>query len=185
MSQGMQRRFTTIVAGDSIVEFADLVGICGATTLNAGIGGARIEDVDTLVSRLMKVSDHPKVILAVGVNNAMRDDPTYNLPELTSRYAALIDFLRRDGSEVITAMIAPIGENMTLGDEFYDVSRISAINVVIERISTEKRVPLIRFDTLPKNSRGALQDNLTVDGVHLTNRGYEAWGTLLHPECDN
>ena len=111
----------------------------------------------------------------------MRDDQTYNLPELGSRYAALVEVLRRNGSEVITAMIAPIGENMTLGDEFYDVSRISAINVVIERISTEKRVPLIRFDTLPKNSRGALQDNLTVDGVHLTNRGYEAWGTLLHP----
>jgi lysophospholipase L1-like esterase len=61
----------------------------------------------------------------------------------------------------------------------YDPTRVADINSQILFLPDEFRLPLVGFSGLPKAASGALQPELTTDGVHLTAAGYEEWLSFL------
>lgn len=58
----------TLILGDSLVEQTNFAQVCGAT-FNAGIGGARVQDVRAALPQLLSATQPRRVVVAVGANH--------------------------------------------------------------------------------------------------------------------
>ena len=181
-SQASQHEFRNIVVGDSIVEFAYLDDMCGQATLNAGVGGATIEDAKQIVERLVAITNPRLVVLSVGVNNAIIDKPL-DEDRFYETYVSIVKLIRDQGSRVAISYISPVGNGMVLGTRHYDPKRIASLNKKIGSVEKALLVPVVRFDKLPAMEDGTIQPKLTTDGVHLSSEGYKLWRTLLDGAC--
>ena len=71
----------TLVVGDSLVEQANLDGACGRT-FNGGIGGARIQDLQTFLPVLIAATDPERVVIAIGTNHFAAGDEIEDFRQL-------------------------------------------------------------------------------------------------------
>lgn len=114
----------TLVLGDSLVEQTNFSAVCGRT-FNAGIGGARVQDVRRALPALIGATQPERVIVAVGANHFVADDELADfrrqypllLDELASRDLVLVgvsnsreasDFVQQQAQERGLTYIAPI-----------------------------------------------------------------------------
>ncbi|MBV8851064.1 MAG: hypothetical protein JOZ16_15940 [Methylobacteriaceae bacterium] len=177
-SQARQGRYDTVVFGDSIVEFAAIDTFCGKRVLNAGLAGARIEDVLSLAPSIVQTAHPAHAIVAVGINDAARQFRTGALSFAVS-YEHLMQYLRSTGVSLQVAMIAPIGEEIGASGGPYDAAYRSELNDKISALAREFSLSAIPFDRLPRTDSGALAPELTTDGVHLSAEGYDEWQKTL------
>lgn len=175
LSQAAQSKFQTIVIGDGIVELAYLPSLCGKSTLNAGVGGARVGDLSGLLQKALRVQQPTRVIILAGVNDATKKSPT-SVAAFSHDLDRLIEIAAASGAEVDVATIAPVRTDMPIGAVF-DPVLISRFNAVIA--SKAAVIPMNADLTRP----GALPTGWTDDGVHLTPAGYAVWTSALEGRC--
>lgn len=60
------------------------------------------------------------------------------------------------------------------------LSRIAFLNLQLRRISAMHRVRYLDIGSLFVNSSGEIDDEFSLDGLHLTQRGYAVWGEFLN-----
>jgi lysophospholipase L1-like esterase len=182
-SQARQGEHDIVVLGDSIVEFAGVDGLCGSRVLNAGIAGARVEDVLDFAPSVMQAVPAKSVIVAVGINDAARRFKT-DVASFSTSYRALIQYLTAMGVSVRVATIAPVGSNVAATESPYDVEYSKELSSHILALAADFSLPVIDLAGLPKTPFGALRAELTTDGVHLSPLGYLAWlGKLEDSLC--
>lgn len=156
-SQLAQTDSPIVFVGDSLTEGALLpTQICGHQVVNAGIGGMRAASYADLAKELF--SPIFLVVIAVGTNDA-----TPNNGSFRENYEALIDAIPAQKRILVGA---PAMEDSTASRAF-DAKQLEVDNRIISEIATARHIPYVA----PEPSEGPN----TVDGIHLSRKGYQRW----------
>jgi lysophospholipase L1-like esterase len=164
-----------VFLGDSITEAAILPdSICGHSVINAGIGGAGVDELLRVGPSLLKDKSPALVVLAVGTNDA------YASPGQEGRFKAsyvkLLQTLAPITPKVVVANIPPIdpkgSRSVAAGA---DAGLVNQLNLLLRKISEDEGVSLIDLNKAV-GAEGAAQ---TIDGIHLAPSAYHLWDAAV------
>lgn len=186
LSQADQAEYVgAIIVGDSITELSYLPEICGRSVLNAGIGGAKAHEVIDLLREALRRVKTDRILIAIGVNDASKAYPT-DIKSFGDKYRELVSVAAATGAQVVVATIAPISNDLPLGNRTFDAELIKHFNDKIRNIAIEFHAGVADIYKELAGSDGFLPDDFTADGVHLTKTGYQPWiRALKHSACNS
>jgi lysophospholipase L1-like esterase len=164
-----------VVFGDSITEAAVLPGaICGHTVVNAGIGGAGVDELLKDVPLLLEGKSPALVVLAIGTNDA------YATPGREQQFqeanTALLHRLALLAPKLVIANIPPVDPKGPLtAATGIDASLIERYNLILPKLAEDAGASFIDLNKAV-SVEGATE---TIDGVHLAPRTYGPWEAAL------
>ncbi len=158
--------------GDSITEDAEWHELFpDVATRNRGIAEETSAD---LVARLDTVVDGrpQKLFVLAGINDIVfggRDD------DLLANYRTILERCRSESpeTEVIVQSILPAATELG--------ARIVRVNTRIEALAAEFGVTFVSLRAAFAGPDGAMPEELSPDGLHLTGEGYRRWRQVLAP----
>lgn len=151
----------TLYLGDSNVEMALLDGF------NAGIGSARVPDVEEIARGLLPDLRPSGVVLSVGVNDARRARP-FDARQWEAEYRSLLHAV--EGFPVTVMGVDPVEEGKPLGPDYFAQEVIEAQNAILAGLCANGAT----FVPPRRSSAG-----LTTDGVHNNTAGFSDWRMRL------
>jgi lysophospholipase L1-like esterase len=176
--------FEIIMLGDSITEGGKWeVLLKGYDVANYGIGG------DTTAGVLYRLPDvymaHPKkVFLMLGTNDiASYHQKTYDnntVETVFEMYKKIIESLNEKGIETIVQSTL----NVTAEHTERPNDEIDALNNLLEAYCLRKNIQYLNINAALSNN-GLLQKRYTTDGLHINNKGYDAWKNVILLELEN
>ncbi len=169
--QGSNR--LAILLGDSLSMWFPSERLPGGKIwLNQGISG---ENSGQILNRLSAFSTtKPDTIYALAGINDLRQGATDavildNLHQIVRRLR-----LNHPQSQVIVQSILPTRLTAIPNE------RIRNLNEQIALIAQQEGAGYLNLHALFADNQGQLREDLTTDGLHLTQRGYEVWQDALH-----
>ncbi|MGH7576965.1 MAG: GDSL-type esterase/lipase family protein [Longimicrobiales bacterium] len=151
----------------------------GWNAANFGWGADRIEHMLWRIENGELDGINPKVIVILaGTNNVGRrpgDDE--KVADITRGIKALIDLCRRKapGATLILTGILPRNDNIAV------VPEINRVNDNIARFADGRSIRYVNINDKLADRDGQLLDGMTVDGLHPSVEGYQAWADALKP----
>ncbi len=164
-----------VFLGDSITEAAVLPdSICGHSVINAGIGGAGVDEMLKVGPLLLKGKSPALVVLAVGTNDA------YAAPgreqQFSASYVKLLQTLALMTPRVVVANIPPIDPKGALTNAAgIDASLIDRFNLLLPKIADDAGASFVDVNKAV-SIKGAAE---TIDGVHLGPQAYDLWDAAM------
>jgi lysophospholipase L1-like esterase len=164
-----------VFLGDSITEAAVLPrAICGHPVVNAGIGGAGVDDLLKVASSLLDGKSPVLVVVAIGTNDA------YATPGreqgFSASYVKLLQTLSIITPKVVVANIPPVDPKGPLTVAAgVDPSLIDRLNLALPKIAEDAGASLVDLNRAV-SAKGAAE---TIDGVHLAPRAYDLWDAAM------
>jgi len=170
----MVHKSDLIFLGDSLTDYHDWSSF--GPHHNAGIAG---DTTDGILYRLHYTLDKkPKrVILMIGINDLFQGA---TLQEIKSNYIKIFDGLKGVDDLIILSLLPVIMEPQT---ELIN-EQVIALNHFLKKASKEYDARFIDLYRHFIDSRNGLKESYTVDGVHLSVKGYEVWEKVLHREFE-
>ncbi len=157
----------------------------GWNAANFGWGG------DTVQNILWRLEDgeldgvHPKVIvLMAGTNNLGNIAPTKGadakVDEVTQGIKAIVELMRRKApaATIIITGITPRNDGR-LGTTM--MPTIGRINAGLAKLADGKQTRYLDINDKLADGDGKLLEGITVDGLHLSVKGYQIWADALKP----
>lgn len=174
----------TVMLGDSLTQFGGnwnrrLLSRDKGPYINRGIAG---DDTDGIYDRLYQVLPfHPTaIIFLAGINDISHDDRPQKVANGVFR---IYTEIRRQspGTKVLLQSLLPINVSFhqwKLLERKTDT--VVEVNTLLHQKAKEKGIPFLNLFplfTLPDSN--VMRPELTVDGLHLTEKGYAIWVTAL------
>ncbi|MBB5634085.1 N-acetylglucosamine-6-sulfatase [Cryobacterium mesophilum] len=163
---------TVVFLGDSITAagrwsdwFPD------STAVNLGVSGNKTADILNRIDEVVAAAPDG-ISLLIGTNDL---GAGYPVDRVVDGVGSVVDVLRR---EVPDARLL-LQSIMPRGREF--ARRIRRVNRRLRRIAPTVHAEYLDLWPGMATWRGALRDELTIDGLHLSEAGYAAWLELLRP----
>lgn len=156
-----------VFIGDSVTERAQLpADICGHSIVNAGIAGIGISRALPVAERLARTAP-AAVVIAVGINDAMKTEWLDGLHQQTFKlaYQATIAAALLSTPNVMVASLAPVDLAGSVG-RLVDRDGYTAIENTIHDLPVKQ----IDLSSLAAD---------TIDGVHFSPSGKEAWTSKM------
>ena len=140
-----------------------------AYVLNRGIGG---DCVSGMIARLETIlSGKPKAMfIMAGTNDQIFSKPSYE--KLLEQYERMLDIIARESprTKVYIQSLLPLVEDRQ--DYFKGKNqRIAGVNAVLREMAERRNLPYIDIWSAIQNN-GALPEEFTHDGIHLTGPSY-------------
>lgn len=136
-------------------------------SINLGYIG---EDVKGMLRRVdaIKAVNPKKVFLMAGINGLQQQ----TMDEFEYWYAALVDAIRNavPEAELSIESILPV----TGYSDYCDNGKIREANIVLQRLAAERNIRYIDIYNAYEQG-GALPDEMSYDGLHLTEEAYALW----------
>ncbi|QNA84060.1 hypothetical protein G4G27_08715 [Sphingomonas sp. So64.6b] len=148
-----------LIVGDSIVEMQSLPEICGLVPINAGISGARSQDLLGFSSAAIALTGPSRIVFAVGVNDLLQGT---DLKQWTAQTTELVDQWR--GKPIIIGITAI---------KKADPAMAERMNAVLRDLATKRGGIFVKGLSAPE----------TYDGVHPSRAGAKAWQQRLAAAC--
>lgn len=163
-----------IFLGDSITEMTDWSDwFPQLRTANRGIGGQAICD---LSPRLHTALDQPAAIsLLIGTNDLHGLGQSEQVDDIAQQMSGLVQQIRG------TAPSATLLVNSVMPRSAYFRDRIVALNHHYRRIAEENAATYVDVWPALAGPEGAIRPEMTIDGLHLSVAGYQAWANILRP----
>lgn len=165
--------------GDSITEggnWAELVG--DSTVINRGIGG------DVTYGVLKRLDDvtrrrPSKLFIMVGVNDIGKDIPDAVIADNCKKIIEEVQAKSPD-TEVYLQSVLPVNPEYPSFPQHYDKeNHVIHLNRLLREVAASTEVHFVNLFPLFLNAQGRLDPALTVDGLHLNERGYGVWVRYL------
>lgn len=164
-----------------VVFFGDSHIACGdfrnayphVSSINLGYLG---EDTKGMLRRVEAIAAvQPKKIFLMGGINGLRNQ---SLDDFAYWYAALVDSIRAavPNAEIYVHTLLPV----TASSDYCDNTKIIEANKLISRIAADRNFTLIDLHNRYADNN-ALPDNMSCDGLHLTNEAYNLWYQAIAP----
>ena len=173
------KKHNIVMLGNSLTER----GLWGeyfqpAYVLNRGIGG---DCVSGMIARLETIlSGKPKAMfIMAGTNDLIFSKTSYE--KLLEQYERMLDIIARESprTKVYIQSLLPLVEDRQ--DYFKGKNkRIAGFNAVLREMAERRNLPYIDIWSAIQNN-GALPEEFTHDGIHLTGPGYAVWVETLRP----
>ncbi|MDY0075222.1 MAG: GDSL-type esterase/lipase family protein [Acholeplasmataceae bacterium] len=158
-----------IILGDSMISLLNLRKYDLGDWINMGIAGDTTEGV---MNRLDAVHrQKPKrVILNIGSNDLVRLNRSPN--EIILAITSIVQSLALH-AKVWVLTLTPINDQLDLSNHTYIAGRKNADILDINQKLKETSLNIIDTATPLMDSSLSLHENLTSDGIHLNDRGYQ------------
>jgi lysophospholipase L1-like esterase len=144
-----------VVFGDSITERHALPPeVCGHPVVNAGIGGLRTSDFDTIAPRLLAGRSPFLIVIALGANDR-------ESPHARADYLRLIEELRPFSMRLLSVSVAP--DDATVA-QIRDAAQSAGVHFVDAKLGPEDRADGIHLNAagyarwLPAVTSGILDE---------------------------
>lgn len=161
-----------IFVGDSITETARLpASLCGHPVVNAGVGGASSSSYLAFGKSFLSEINAPLIVVALGTNDSQIG--ARNAPPFAGSYKRLIEFLKTRAAALVLVGVPHLEMGGALAASYFDEAASVRNNAAIQAAAASNSAQFA-------DVRAAMQgERLTLDGVHLTRKGYDEWMTPI------
>jgi lysophospholipase L1-like esterase len=146
---------------------------------NFGWGGDQIQNILWRIQNGELDGVNPKVIVILAGTNNVGNQPgdAEKIADILKGYGALIDTCRAKapGAKIIVTAIFPRNDNPAVLPE------IGRIDDGLAKLADGQTIFYLNVNDKLANADGILFDGMTVDKLHLTVKGYQAWADGLRP----
>lgn len=188
-------RIDIYFAGDSITrrwgcsdaQYRDLLAnwrtnFFGWNAANFGWGGDTVQNILWRLENGELAGVNPKVIvLLAGTNNlggSKDDDP--KVSEVVAGIRAILDSMQRQAPQATIILMGILPRTDRRGGSALTTT-INRINERIAAFADGKRVRYLNINARLTDAEGRLIEGMTVDGLHLSVKGYQVWADALKP----
>lgn len=164
-----------IFLGNSITEGFDLDKFFPVNTpLNRGIVGDHIDGLLERLDSSVVLLKPSRIYLLIGINDIGRGDSD---SLIIKRYTELLDRFHKElpGTPVFINSILPTSAKWSNCPR----DKIKRLNNHIKKITAFYQYNWIDLNSLFTSEDGYIRDELTSDGLHLNNIGYNIWCNQL------
>jgi lysophospholipase L1-like esterase len=168
------RSAPVVMLGDSLTQRAQWNEITGCGfVVNRGIGG------DVSAGVLRRLDDVTKlkpsaVFLMIGINDIARRVPNETI---IGNVRQTIARLNDAGAKVYLTLVLPV----TRGYVPKMNPTVAELNAAYMALAKETKATVVDFRQEMRTEEGALRNDLTVDGIHLSPEGYRVWRDAVTP----
>ena len=163
-----------IFLGDSITDHGEWHEFFpDHNVINRGIGGDNTVGLRHRIEQIYKRKP-AKVFLMIGVNDLFAN----RTPQKVAKgVAQILDSLliHTPDTEIYLQSLLP-----TRRIDGIDNEVVKAVNVELEKLASEKKLPFINLYPLFESEDGMLSQKYTSDGIHLNGAGYQHWVNQIH-----
>ena len=157
----------------------------GWNAANFGWGGDTVQNVLWRLTEGELEGVHPKVIVVMaGTNNvggmARQGVDAAVVDVVTGGITAILDIVRRHAPDAIAIVMGITPRTDSRGGASV-MPTIDAINDRLSRLADGRRIRYLTINRLLAREDGAPREGVTVDGLHLSVTGYQAWADALKP----
>ncbi len=129
---------------------------------------------------------HPKVIvLMAGTNDVggspARGDDDPRIANVTAGIRAILDVCRAKAPEAAIILMGITPRNDRSANPTAVMPVIARINENIARLADGRMIRYLNINDRLADQNGRLYDGMTVDGLHLSLKGYQVWADALKP----
>tara|TARA_B100000963_G_scaffold355432_1_gene373665 strand:- start:27 stop:743 length:717 start_codon:yes stop_codon:yes gene_type:complete len=147
---------------------------------NRGIGG---DVTDGVLARLEEITFFkPKaVFLLIGINDLWNVSPEIPSEDYIGKNIVRIAKIikeRSNETKVFIQTVLPIEKKIF-------AEKIKNINTIIKNNHDQSTYDIIDLHSVFVNDQGTIKKDLTSDGVHLNERGYQIWVNFIRPNFRN
>lgn len=146
-------------------------------SINLGYIG---EDVKGMLRRVdaIKAVKPKKVFLMAGINGLQQ----LTMDEFEYWYTVLVDAIRREvlDAELYIESILPV----TSYSDYCDNKKIREANAILQRMAAERNIQYLDIYSAYAHE-GALPNEMSYDGLHLTEEAYEIWYEAIRKHIEN
>ncbi len=176
--------------GASDAQYKDLLAnwyqnFFGWNAANFGWGGDTIQNILWRLNNGELDDVNPKIIvLLAGTNNLGNAPSLYAddaiVEEVVSGIEATLSMMRQKAPDAIMILMGITPRNDVGGGKAI-FSTIKKINDNICKYADGKRIRYLNINDKLADEDGKLFDDMTVDGLHLSIKGYQVWADALKP----
>ncbi|NLG81229.1 MAG: hypothetical protein GX490_01705 [Bacilli bacterium] len=173
-----------VFLGDSLTANFKLLNQF-ANIINLGVGGDKTIEI---LNRMDACYSHNpnKLFLLIGINDFLVNKKVWKFPEeidITKNYDLILNNLKTNlpNTQVYCISILPLGRNTFFNREeisSYNLG-IKELNLEIKQLAEKYGYTYLDFHDNFADYEGYLQSEFTLDGVHLTEAGYQHFLDLL------
>ena len=162
-----------VFAGDSHIEMGNWYELLGGAfaVRNCGLSGATIQDVTTLIKAVPDRSPET-VVLMCGINNLTRNDPVERCISDYEQLLAAVHAL--NARKVVVLSVMPVRQSpVDLRNRKLDRKVLLAFNERLKALCAAHNAVFVNVSDAVGDGASGLDPGLTIDGLHLNNRGYK------------
>ena len=160
--------------GDSMTDRGDWDALFPDVPLiNLGIGG---DTTDGLLNRIDQVTamQPPKIFLMIGTNDLCF---YHDIPTTLENYDKILSILHKElpDTTIYIESVLPFNETIFPEAGLRTNNNILKLNEVIKKLAEKYNDTYLDITPDFTDKNGSLPADLTVDGLHLNQKGYELW----------
>jgi len=166
-----------VMLGDSLTEGAPWRELTGCLSLvNRGIGGDTTTRLRGRLDEVLKLKPRA-IFLMIGVN-----DISLSVPRSTSveNLRAILDRLERADTQLLLAYVLPVTASYAKKGMNGSITDLNA--AIAGVLAEHSKTRTIDIRPLMRGSDGALREELSYDGLHLSPKGYAVWRDAIAPQ---
>jgi lysophospholipase L1-like esterase len=155
----------------------------GKPYVNRGISG---QTTAQMVVRFRQdvIDLHPKAVLILAGTNDVAGNTGPTTPEMTEgNWTSMAELAKANGIRVIFASITP-STDFPWRRGLHPAEKIRALNGWLKDYCVAHSLTYLDYYSALANPEGGMKDELTVDGVHATVKGYEVMAPLAQAAID-
>ncbi len=157
----------------------------GWNAADFGWGGDTVQNILWRVENGELDDVHPKVIVLLGGTNNLGAAPRQSVDdavaeEVTSGIGAIIAIMRRKAPEAVIVLMGITPRRDRAGGATL-MPTVAAINNRLATSADGRTVRFLNINQKLADANGVLVAGVTVDGLHLSEAGYQIWADALKP----
>jgi len=163
-----------IFLGNSITDYCEWAELFQNPAMkNRGIGGDVTRGV---LARLKEVTESKpdKIFIMIGINDLCRGIPS---DTVLLNYRKILDQIAADSPDtrVFVESVLPMAPPHSIKEN----DTVVVFNEKLKKLTIEKSLPFINLHDRFTDSKGLLKQDFTIDGIHLTGKGYLQWKQMI------
>jgi lysophospholipase L1-like esterase len=178
IAAGESPGMATLFVGSSSIRLWNLPQFFPeVSTANHGFGGSVIADSVQFFDRIV-VPVHPtKIVLYAGDNDIAAGKSPQTVHEDFLKFAALVEQKLPDCEQLIFISIKPSTRRWAMADKIQNANAL--IKASCDNNQRLKFVDI--WDAMLDSNGMPNPDLLLIDGLHMTDKGYQVWADALQP----
>jgi len=145
--------------------------------INRGIGGQTTSQM-LIRFRQDVINLKPKsVVILAGINDIARNNKFYSLEIIAENIFSMVELAKINGIVPIICSVLPADE-FSWNPDISPADSVIKLNTLLKAYANKNQVIYLNYFDEMDNNNGGLRVELTSDGVHVTEKGYELMSLL-------